>query len=75
MTYHNYTDYMHSNNSISDKLWDDLDISPLVVALSDDWAEEHGLPVSVFRFPWDEKSKGLYYLKAFHGLHCLVRHR
>ena len=44
----------------------------MIVALSDEWAAEHDLPRSVFRFPWDEGSKGIYYLKAYHGLHCLV---
>ena len=44
----------------------------MVVALSDEWAAENSIPRSIFRFPWDEERKGIYYLKVYHGLHCLV---
>ncbi|KAM3084560.1 hypothetical protein ACMFMG_001338 [Clarireedia jacksonii] len=60
----------NKNESRADELWESLDISPLVVALSDDWAAEHDLEISESRFPWDDE-KGLYYLKSFHELHCL----
>ena len=62
---------MSHNETPADELLDNMDISPLVVALTDKWAVKQDLPLSVFRFPWDE-TKGLYYLKVFHGLHCLV---
>ena len=71
-TYQNYTDYMSSDQAKADDLWASIDTSPMVVALRDDWAVEHDLPLSIFRFPWDQDSKGLYYLKVYHGLHCLV---
>ena len=71
-SYHYPTEYISSNETFADKLWDEIDVSRLVVALSDEWAEEHGLQRSVFRFPWDEKGTGVYYLKIFHDLHCVV---
>ncbi|TGO26868.1 hypothetical protein BPAE_0051g00030 [Botrytis paeoniae] len=64
-------DYMSNNDTLQDEMWDGIDTSPLVVALDDEWATEHQLPLSVFRFPWDPEAKGIYFLKAFHGLHCL----
>ncbi|KAF7855390.1 hypothetical protein EAF04_010133 [Stromatinia cepivora] len=71
LIYYNHTDYMSNNDTLQDEMWDGIDTSPLVVALGDDWATEHQLPLSVFRFPWDPEAKGIYFLKAFHGLHCL----
>ncbi|TGO84856.1 hypothetical protein BPOR_0457g00010 [Botrytis porri] len=44
------------------------EMGPHVVALDDEWAIEHYL---VFRFPWDPEARGIYFLKALHGLHCL----
>lgn len=73
LIYYNHTDYMSNNDTLQDEMWDSIDTSPLVVALDDEWATEHQLPLSVFRFPWDSEAKGIYFLKAFHGLHCLVR--
>ncbi|KAF7946161.1 hypothetical protein EAE96_009164 [Botrytis aclada] len=71
LIYYNHTDYMSNNDTLQDEMWDGIDTSPLVVALDDKWAIEHQLPLSVFRFPWDSEAKGIYFLKAFHGLHCL----
>ncbi|KAF7931133.1 uncharacterized protein EAE97_009342 [Botrytis byssoidea] len=71
LIYYNHTDYMSNNDTLQDEMWDSIDTSPLVVALDDEWATEHQLPLSVFRFPWDPEAKGIYFLKAFHGLHCL----
>ena len=67
------TEYLSANETLTDDLWDNLDMNSLVVALDDKWAVEHGLPISVFRFPWDQETKGVYFLKVYHGLHCLVR--
>ena len=58
------------NETISDQAWDTVDSSPIVVALSDEYASQHGLEKST-RFPWDD-TKGIYHVKAFHHLHCLV---
>jgi len=72
--YHNATDYWRpgpeGNKTLEDELWNNMNLDPIVVALSDSYAKAHDLPISVFRFPWDS-SKGTYYLKAFHDLHCL----
>jgi hypothetical protein len=40
------------------------------VQFSDEYAREHDLPRSA-RFPWDD-SKGVYFIKALHEIHCLV---
>ena len=66
------TDYLSDNDTLTDDLWNNMSIDSLVVALEDSWAAEHGLPRSVFRFPWDPETKGVYFLKVYHGLHCLV---
>ena len=68
-----HTDYSGSNTTLSDELWEAIDSSPVVVALSDSYAAEHNLEKSA-RFPWDDE-KGIYHVKAFHHLHCLVGFR
>ncbi len=60
------------NETLADNSWDGIDVSPVTVALSDDWVRDHNLDASL-RFPWDNE-KGLYFLKVFHSLHCLVGH-
>jgi len=70
VAYHTRTEWWGDNHTRADELWDGIDISPLTVALTDEWALDHDLTVSESRFPWD-KQKGLYYLKVFHQLHCL----
>lgn len=60
-----------ANQTREDELWNGMDNSPLAVALTDDWATTRGFPTAKLRFPWDDE-KGIYYLKAFHSLHCLV---
>jgi hypothetical protein len=69
MHYH-HTDYWSENNTKSDELWEKIDTDPMVVALTDDFADTHDLPRSD-RFPWDH-TKGRYFIKVFHQLHCLV---
>ena len=71
-TYHNYTDYLSQNETYAHQMWSNIDTSPLEVALTDEYAAEHGLGISILRFPWDP-SKGIYFLKVYHHLHCLVR--
>jgi hypothetical protein len=51
--------------------WESFDTGPIVVALDHAYTDSHGLARSV-PFPWDDE-KGLYHIKAFHDLHCLVR--
>lgn len=55
---------------MADELWNGMDTDPIVVALSDDYAQQHDLKISG-RFPWDDE-KGIYFLKGFHNLHCLA---
>ncbi|KAL9005344.1 MAG: hypothetical protein Q9188_001885 [Gyalolechia gomerana] len=57
------------NDTKADELWDAIDSSPIIVALTDGYAKAKGLELSA-RFPWDD-SKGIYHIKAFHHLHCL----
>lgn len=68
--YQSSTDYWGENETLADELWNGVDTDPLVVALSDDYAQQHDLEMSG-RFPWDDE-KGIYFLKAFHNLHCLA---
>jgi hypothetical protein len=68
--HYHHTDYWSKNETLADELWEGIDTNPMVVALTDDFADSHGLPRSD-RFPWDE-SKGRYFVKVFHQLHCLV---
>jgi hypothetical protein len=71
-TYEVFTDWWGPNERLSNALWEGIDTSPICVALTDDWALSRGLPIAG-RFPWDD-SKGVYFLKSFHDLHCLVGH-
>ncbi|KAI1079500.1 hypothetical protein F5B20DRAFT_166791 [Whalleya microplaca] len=63
------TQYSSDNETLQEELWRDINIDYGVVALSDEWAAQHGLRTAQ-RFPWDQ-SKGIYILHAFHNLHCL----
>lgn len=40
--------------------------------MTDSEAAARGVERSLFRFPWDP-DYGVYYIKSFHNLHCLVR--
>ncbi|MCJ1456070.1 hypothetical protein MMC28_006427 [Mycoblastus sanguinarius] len=64
-----FNDYWSTNETLADELWDSIDTDSLVVALDQHYISTHNLPSSN-PFPWDP-SKGLYYLKSFHLLHCL----
>ena len=59
------------NRARTDKLWSEIDIDSGVIALPDSYVSEKGLPEAM-RFPWDN-SKGIYFVNAYHNLHCLVR--
>ncbi|KAF1995266.1 hypothetical protein P154DRAFT_556871 [Amniculicola lignicola CBS 123094] len=71
VTYHAYSPYWNPelNQSVMDNAWDDIDTSPLAIALHDEYAKEVGLGPST-RFPWDTE-RSVYYLKGYHDLHCL----
>lgn len=72
VSYHSTTKYWDPgvNRSIADEAWDALDTDPIAVALHDDFASNLGLPEST-PFPWDTE-RSIYYVKAYHDLHCLV---
>ena len=59
------------NETARDEAWDNLNYDPGSVALDYEYAAALGLPEAQ-PFPWDY-SKGLYFLNAYHSIHCLVR--
>jgi len=63
------SDFFTDNPADADKTWEDFNIDAGVVALSDEFVAEKGLPHAQ-RFPWDD-TKGLYMLAGFHDMHCL----
>lgn len=65
-----HNEYWGENETLADELWDDLNTDTVAVQFSDEYAREHDLPRSA-RFPWDD-SKGVYFIKALHEIHCLV---
>ncbi|KAF2197264.1 hypothetical protein GQ43DRAFT_216034 [Delitschia confertaspora ATCC 74209] len=69
--YHSFTEYWdpNVNQSVADDAWDALDTNPVAVALSDKFVSQKGLSDST-RFPWDTE-RSVYYIKAYHDLHCL----
>jgi hypothetical protein len=69
--YHAHSDYWGENETLANGMWEAIDTNPIAVALDNEWARQHGLP-EAGPFPWDN-SKGTYFVKAFHQLHCLVR--
>ncbi len=64
------TPYTNPNETLADKLWDDINIDVGMVALPEEFVAAHGLPIAQ-RFPWD-RSKGIYLLNGHHNLHCIV---
>ncbi|KAI9711763.1 MAG: hypothetical protein M1820_001908 [Bogoriella megaspora] len=68
--YQHHTPWWGAENmTLADELWEHLDTDPMVVALDDAYVSEHDLPRSS-RWAWDD-TKGRYFLKVFHQLHCL----
>ncbi|KAF2661089.1 hypothetical protein K491DRAFT_754275 [Lophiostoma macrostomum CBS 122681] len=63
------TPYSGHNITEVRQLWEDISIDAGMVALSDAYVADHGLPPAQ-RYPWDH-SKGLYFLNGYHNLHCL----
>lgn len=64
-------DWWGLNETLSTQLWNSLRTEHGMVALSNNFTDSRGLPRGA-TFPWDT-SKGVYFLQAFHTLHCLVR--
>ena len=64
------TDWWGLNETLADELWATIRTEQGMVALSKDFTDSKGLPRGV-TFPWDE-TKSVYFLQAYHTLHCLV---
>ncbi|KAE8391710.1 hypothetical protein BDV23DRAFT_171474 [Aspergillus alliaceus] len=64
-----HNEYLSSNKTHADHMWDTLSIDAMVIAPTIDWARNRGLSDS-WDFPWDANRK-IYFLKVFHQLHCL----
>ncbi|KAK1139856.1 hypothetical protein N8T08_011101 [Aspergillus melleus] len=63
------TEYTSSNETHADYMWDSLNIDPMIIAPTLEWAESMNLPAS-WVFPWDPNRR-IYFVKVFHQLHCL----
>ena len=63
--------FVDENETLANLAWEDVKDDLGSIALDDHYASSLGLPRAQ-RFPWDQ-SKGLYFLNAYHDLHCLVR--
>lgn len=64
------TDWWGLNETLADELWGTIKTEQGMVALSNEFTDSKGLPRGV-AFPWDE-TKSVYFLQAYHTLHCLV---
>ncbi|KAI9666258.1 MAG: hypothetical protein M1821_004193 [Bathelium mastoideum] len=65
--------FFSENETRNSEAWDNIDLGPGTVALSDDYVAQMGLPKAQ-RFPWD-KTKGIYVLNSYHNMHCLIKMR
>lgn len=61
--------YSRHHQSKNDQNWAALGWEIGMVAVDDSEANELGVPRSD-RFPWDD-AKGIYFINAYHNLHCL----
>lgn len=71
------TTYYHSsydtdNSTEADTAWDAIAYNIGNIALDNEYVSEKNLPVGQ-EFPWDPEEKAVYFLSAYHSLHCLVR--
>lgn len=62
--------FADQNRTIADAAWSAYNTDMGVVALSDEFVLSTGLPPAQ-RWPLDH-SKSIYYINAFHSIHCLV---
>lgn len=69
-THTHTTPYNTPNTTLSTLAWSTLNYDAGSIALSDTYTKAMGLPLGQ-RFPWDE-TKGLYFVGAYHSIHCLV---
>ncbi|KAI0911322.1 hypothetical protein F4823DRAFT_586777 [Ustulina deusta] len=68
--YHWVTEFSDENKTVTSPLWESLfPIGDGLVSLSDEWAASHNLPGSAKRY---ESSNSIYFVAAYHQLHCLV---
>ncbi|TVY16640.1 Phenylalanine aminomutase (L-beta-phenylalanine forming) [Lachnellula arida] len=61
--------YTNPNAFERDREWDRINYDTGIVAVPKPWALQKGLALGV-DFPWDT-SKSVYFVNAFHSLHCL----
>lgn len=52
-------------------MWESLNLDAMVIAPTNEWAQEVGLTDS-WEFPWDPTRRKIYFLKVYHQIHCLV---
>lgn len=71
ITYWTKTEYSDDNETYADALFDAIDTDPDGITLPLVQAKEQGLILADPPFPWEE-SRGIYYIRGFHDLHCLV---
>lgn len=62
--------YNSLNETLTDAAWEDINYDLGNTAPDNEYAKSKGLPPAQ-KFPWDE-SKSIYFLNAYHALHCLV---
>jgi hypothetical protein len=62
--------YDSENATFTEQSWNNLNYDLGSIALSYDYAASLGLSKAQ-PFPWDD-SKRLYFLNAYHSVHCLV---
>ncbi|KAL9617810.1 MAG: hypothetical protein Q9160_007415 [Pyrenula sp. 1 TL-2023] len=55
--YNPHSVYSSNNATLADTAWEALDSSPIIVALTDEYAMTHGLETAPTRFPWDENKE------------------
>jgi hypothetical protein len=70
--YQGHIEWSGHNETVVDKLWDDFDVDVGSIALTYEYAAQNGLVTDANEYPWDN-TKGMYYVRAFHDMHCLVR--
>ncbi|KAJ5733452.1 hypothetical protein N7493_002238, partial [Penicillium malachiteum] len=70
VSYFQNTEYNSENQTLADEMWESLSLDGMVIAPTNEWIQEKGLPES-WPFPWDPSNRRLYFLKVYHHIHCL----
>lgn len=64
------SEYTNPDAYERDRIWDKINYDSGIVAVPKQWAEQKGLALGV-DLPWNT-SKSMYFINAFHSLHCVV---